>query len=125
MRCDLRGLSNKNPTFVKHCKKLDKARKFTASHDVLQMLDFNYSKTITSEQWHKLPDKLTKFVRDGIEAVEKRTISSVELVGISGYDDDPIFRVIVGETDKRKRKKLMYASRLQMEFCLTFHMSIG
>ena len=26
-------------------------------------------------------------------------------MGLSGYDDDPIFRVIVGETDERKRKK--------------------
>ena len=26
-------------------------------------------------------------------------------MGLSGYDDDPIFRVIVGETDERKRGK--------------------
>ena len=125
MRCDLRGFSKQNPTFVKHCKKLAKEQQFTASHEVLQMINFNYSKTITSEKWHKLPDKFTKFIRGGIEAVERRTILSVELVGLSCYDNKPIFKVIVGETDERKRKKLMCTSLLQLKFCLTFYMSIG
>ena len=81
IQCDLRGFIKQDPTFVKHCKKLAKEKQITASHEVLQMINFRFLKKVSSEKWHKLPDKFTKFVRESVKAMENRTILSVELVG--------------------------------------------
>ena len=66
----MRGFIKQDPTFVKCCKKLAKEKQFTASHEVLQMINFKFLKNTTSEKWHKLPDKFTKFVRESVKAVE-------------------------------------------------------
>ena len=44
IKCDLRGFIKQDPMFVKHCKKLAKEKQFTASHEVLQMINFKFLK---------------------------------------------------------------------------------
>ena len=66
VQSDLRGYIKQDPTFVKHCKKLAKEKQFAPSHEVLQMINFRFLKKVSSEKRHKLPDKFTKFVKDGI-----------------------------------------------------------
>ena len=76
------------------------------------MLNFEFVKTVTTEDWILLPHHFKQFVKKSIENVEKRTILSEELVGLFCNDTWPILWVEYGHMEQSNKKR--------MDVCITY-----